>query len=51
MGALVGGLLISSVGGSNAFFYVGVLDIIFTVVFAFVQYLMHTRSVAGKVRP
>lgn len=51
MGALTGGLLISAVGGSSAFFYVGVFDIVFTVIFALVQYLMYTRRVAGKVGP
>lgn len=51
LGALTGGLLISSVGGSSAFFYVGVFDIVFTVIFALVQYLMYTRRVAaGKMK-
>lgn len=50
LGALVGGLLISAVGGSSAFFYIGVFDIVFTIIFSFVQYLMYTRSVAGKVK-
>lgn len=51
MGALTGGLLVTAVGGSSAFFYVGVMDICYTVIFAIIQYLMYTREVAGTVRP
>lgn len=48
MGAMTGGLLVTAVGGSNAFFYLGVIDSVYVVIFSLAQYLMHTRCAPGK---
>ncbi|KAG0699481.1 Major facilitator superfamily domain-containing protein 6 [Chionoecetes opilio] len=44
LGALTGGLLVSAVGGSNTFFYLGFFDAAYTVVFVLAQYLMYLRQ-------
>ncbi|KAK8406872.1 hypothetical protein O3P69_007433 [Scylla paramamosain] len=47
LGSLVGGLMVSAVGGSNAFFYLGVFDTTYVVLFSIAQYLLHTHCAPG----
>ncbi|MPC20694.1 Major facilitator superfamily domain-containing protein 6 [Portunus trituberculatus] len=47
LGSLVGGLMVSAVGGSNTFFYVGILDATYVVLFGIAHYLLRVHCTPG----
>lgn len=43
LGSLVGGVMVTAVGGSNAFMYLGVFDAAYVALFGITQYLLHVH--------